>query len=381
MKTPVTFLTCCVLMIVAACGDGNSRRESTTATATAAAPDTTAPRYYYKRFEGTIAGKPVVLHLHKTNDGYEAIYYYLHVGQWLTLNVDSVAGDTVIFSEYPSGAAYFNNDAAATLHLALSDHTAKGSWHSADGRKQFAVALQEQYPAGSEQFDTHYYFDSLVAFPSVKESPVATSSCYALEAHDNAWLNTQLHKMLDFSPDQSLAEGFKQWTSKYFEEYRSGLPEAPDSVEFMNSWSWGITRQLFVRYNEGNLLVLEQDGWDYSGGAHGNFGSSFACLDLEAKKQLALSDLLTADSATLQPIVEKYFVQQYELAGKPLTELLFDEHLALTENFYITGAGIGFLYNPYEVAAYAVGQINVFVPFTALRPYLTPWARQRMHLQ
>jgi Protein of unknown function (DUF3298) len=42
------------------------------------------------------------------------------------------------------------------------------------------------------------------------------------------------------------------------------------------------------------------------------------------------------------------------------------------ENFYVTTAGIGFLYAPYEIKSFADGEVNLLVPFSALNAYLQP---------
>jgi hypothetical protein len=51
-----------------------------------------------------------------------------------------------------------------------------------------------------------------------------------------------------------------------------------------------------------------------------------------------------------------------------------------TGNVYVGSKGLSFVYNPYEIASYADGQITLFLPYNKLFPLLTPAFRQRMKL-
>jgi len=48
------------------------------------------------------------------------------------------------------------------------------------------------------------------------------------------------------------------------------------------------------------------------------------------------------------------------------------------KNFYFNDKGLAFMYNPYEVASYAQGQIVVFIPFNELKSYLVPAFAERI---
>jgi hypothetical protein len=40
------------------------------------------------------------------------------------------------------------------------------------------------------------------------------------------------------------------------------------------------------------------------------------------------------------------------------------------DNFFITGGGIGFFYNPYEIAPYSSGSTEIFLPWEEILPLL-----------
>ena len=337
---------------------------------------------FYKRFEGTIAGQPVVMHLHKNENKLHAGYYYKNTGGWLTLSADSFFGDSVLFTEY--AAVYnFNNDTDAdTLHpqlrCLLQHNMLTGTWLSKDKKISYPIDLKEAYPAGSYKFSFESYSDSVKAFPTKPESPMAQMDNSFVVCENNVWLNDEIKKILTYDSAMNFKDGFNKAKTNYFNEYKKELPGENDTLDlqFMN---YSRSQNIYVRYNEKNFVILESEEYMYSGGVHGNYGSSFFCFDLNSKKQLKLSDIISADSITLQHLAEKYFRIQYNVRSA-LNEVLFENHLPVNDNFYFNEKGIGFLYNPYEVASYAQGEINIFIPFQALQKFIKPGFISRMNI-
>ncbi|MBO9572818.1 MAG: DUF3298 domain-containing protein, partial [Chitinophagaceae bacterium] len=108
----------------------------------------------------------------------------------------------------------------------------------------------------------------------------------------------------------------------------------------------------------------------YTGGAHGNYGTTFTVISLAKNKKLKLSDIIPeSKQPQLNQLLEKNFRLQYNL--KPTDKLteggLFENSIKANDNFYVTGKGIGFNYTPYEIGPYVMGEINIFIPFTDLK--------------
>ena len=56
-----------------------------------------------------------------------------------------------------------------------------------------------------------------------------------------------------------------------------------------------------------------------------------------------------------------------------LTEAgLFENKIEANDNFYLTGKGLGFMYNPYEIGPFAMGEIDLFISFKDLDEFLQP---------
>src|SRR5690606_30973136 len=129
------------------------------------------------------------------------------------------------------------------------------------------------------------------------------------------------------------------------------------------------------------FLAMEIMNYEYTGGAHGNYGSRFINFDIEEEKIISLNDIMEIDAVLFQKILEKQFRKDYHIGHKKLSTVLFNDSLTTTENFYINQKGLSFLYNPYEIASYAQGQMEVFIPYAVLRTYLHKGFKERMNLK
>jgi hypothetical protein len=59
--------------------------------------------------------------------------------------------------------------------------------------------------------------------------------------------------------------------------------------------------------------------------------------------------------------------------GEPLSAgYYFDNSVEVPANFFLGPEGVGFHWDPYEIAPYAVGPVEVVVPYNQLQGLLTP---------
>jgi hypothetical protein len=103
----------------------------------------------------------------------------------------------------------------------------------------------------------------------------------------------------------------------------------------------------------------------YDGGAHGSYGTEYRVFDRNAARFVTLEDVFGADEReALHEAVVESLRKKFELAeGEGLTAAgFFSDTLSLTENFFLSGEGVGFHWNPYELAPYVFGAIEVIVP-------------------
>ncbi|MBN8820921.1 MULTISPECIES: DUF3298 and DUF4163 domain-containing protein [unclassified Spirosoma] len=120
-------------------------------------------------------------------------------------------------------------------------------------------------------------------------------------------------------------------------------------------------------------LTVRVETRAYTGGAHPNSNLSFYTFDRETGRTLTLNDMI-ADTTALLGVLESAFRQQQHLLPQTSLEeqgyFLRDGHFFLPANIGTSREGLVFYYNPYEIAAYAVGPIQVTVPYEKLNGIL-----------
>lgn len=376
-------------LILSGCG-GSQTEENVASVDSAVAMDTVKlSMNFYKRIDGTIANNDVVMHLQAFNGTLTGIYYYEKTGGWILLsgNLDSANINVFTLTE----STFKDGENTGTLNCTFEDGKITGTWISADGGKNYLIDLKEHYPTGSYTFSTFTVNDVVKAFPSNEKSPEGNiTNTFVLANQSNAfakWINIKVIEALSVDSayyNLDVISAVKKMNERYIADYNATVKEIDNANEndmpsFLNYES---INQLSVCFNNNGYVILANNNYDYSGGAHGNGGISFYCLDVVNQQKLKIEDIIVTDSAILQPIVERTFRKAEGLRPTDsLNTILFENYLATTNNFYFTNKGIGFYYYPYEVAAYAVGSIHVFVPFVEVRQYLKPKFVQRMGMQ
>ncbi|MFD2936604.1 DUF3298 and DUF4163 domain-containing protein [Spirosoma flavum] len=117
------------------------------------------------------------------------------------------------------------------------------------------------------------------------------------------------------------------------------------------------------------MLTVKYETFAYTGGAHPNFSMSFYNFDRETGQILTLADMVS-DTTALLNVVEKAFRKQQDLLPQNNLEeqgyFLRDGRFFLPGNVGMSSKGMIFYYNSYEIAAYAVGPIQLTIPYEQL---------------
>ncbi|ANH83124.1 hypothetical protein A8C56_20985 [Niabella ginsenosidivorans] len=347
------------------------------------AQDNHLSQQYYKRFTGTVAGQPVTAYIQRTGSEVTAWYAYNRhrepIGLYYTPAADAdsllfLEGDTTMETgkQFPGWKCRFENGRLT------------GTWTNARQTKNYPIKLKEDYSGGAYAFDVHTYNKVFDAFPGKDSTPQYEITAVYLTASGNGdaatWLNEEIKTFMGWKDGASIDAGLKAQVKEYVANYRDnmeGLKEEPYNA----SMNWENTQQLSVAYNGNGYVVLQDNLSEYSGGAHGNYAVDYDCFDVQQQKRMRLSDIVSADSATLRGLLEAQFREDYGLGSTDsLGKILLEDRLPPNSNFYFTDKGLGFAYSPYEVAAYAEGEITVLIPYEKLKRYLDPVFTDRMKL-
>ena len=394
------FLAFLLAIASIACENTNHReKEANTAQQTNRLSDAPAQpmqqESFYKRLEGTVGGKEIVLNVSKYRNSILINYYYKEQGQLvnLYLNRDTVLqNDSIELIEYNT-ASMMKEEENTRWRLLLTANGAHGRWRSADGHTQYDVVLKEHYPEGSYLFNVAGITDS-ATITLHHYTLIARSEEMMLEPADAAiasgWLKNGLQQT--FWADEikteakTVLQSLQLITKNFLDTYMAEIDsmrqsqDLDDTTRYLSLNYENITNANLI-YNDNNFAVLNLTNYYYTGGAHGMNTSGMMCYDFNEKKVIALKDIVNIDSLSLQNLIEKQFRRTNNMkSNRPLTDILFENKLPANENFYFTSKGIGFVYQPYEVAAYAYGVISVFVPFTELKQSINPAFAQRMGL-
>jgi hypothetical protein len=140
------------------------------------------------------------------------------------------------------------------------------------------------------------------------------------------------------------------------------LVRVPDTRAEMLSrhYNESITAVDYDRY-----VIIKRTTDYYDGGAHGLYGTKYRVFDRVSGRFVTLKDVFDADEReALRKAVVESLRKKFELAkDEGLTAAgFFSDELTLTENFFLSGEGIGFHWNIYELAPYVFGEIEVVVP-------------------
>lgn len=325
---------------------------------------------WFKTFSGKIDKYPVTMLLYRSGHAYEGYYYYNNVQQLISLRgSDTTSRDSIHLEAY-GGQSY------EQFTLAIDSDRLNGSWQKISGAwpKKFE-ALEVKGPLSFNYISTK---GMQKARPALPGSPEATYQAAAVwpsgESPQAIAVKKTLVKLFTGADTATRDIGIllENDRKKILANYHKDILDATNAEISASPGLYSVVIQniLKVCYASSEVLSLAYQNYTYTGGAHGNYGTSYAAVDLRTNRQLTLEDVVDTKSSTkLGKLIEKKFRLQYQL--KPTDSLqvagLFDDEIKPTNNFYVTGKGIGFSYTPYEIGPYSLGQVDIFVLFTDLR--------------
>ncbi len=187
-------------------------------------------------------------------------------------------------------------------------------------------------------------------------------------------LQSKAEKVKANSIDDILAEK----ANTFFKDYKKlNSFENTDSPTFQ----WIRNTEVGVQLNQQNLLSFFVFDYAYTGGAHGLSNKIFFVFDFDLSKKLVLNDLFdTIAFNKIEVLIEQAIRNQYNVSSDSnLTSAgFFTDSIPITENFWISAAGIGFYYNNYEIAPYSSGPTAVLLPYSKISKLIKPEFRERL---
>jgi Deacetylase PdaC/Protein of unknown function (DUF3298) len=198
-----------------------------------------------------------------------------------------------------------------------------------------------------------------------------------------------------------LAEG-RRWAEKNRAEANKALRDDP--ADFAGGRKWSLEREYSSRSVVARYVSVVRSDYSYTGGAHPNTNIDTILWDREAKKRISIRPFLkeNADNGATMTAMAKLVrlaVAREKIArglgdAEAGKEAVTPEEYLAQDSFIADGvqptllklgpvtlapstvanksSGFTFHFSPYAVGSYAEGPYTVFVPWTELKPYLSP---------
>ncbi|MDR2481306.1 MAG: RsiV family protein [Spirochaetaceae bacterium] len=224
--------------------------------------------------------------------------------------------------------------------------------------------------------------ETIKLFPDVdaSKSPKLTFSLNILDI-ENAELRNLLNKTIYNGNDckRYAADLFEATKNKYYNSRPSLRNNNYPVIENSGGFNWE-----YIETGSGalykNILVIERHRYIYTGGAHGSNETEYFVFDTSTMKKIRLNDIIQPNSLTeFKKNAESELKIKYAAnnniklqSDTTLSSLGFFENTVElpVENFLIAPDGIGFAWNPYEIAPYSFGIIKVILPYKNINKLL-----------
>jgi Protein of unknown function (DUF3298)/Deacetylase PdaC len=191
-----------------------------------------------------------------------------------------------------------------------------------------------------------------------------------LDSSVNQSLVRRIDAAVSMGNPEAEGESMRQIGEGFVQDYVNFSKEITDATG-----GWYYRADVKTEVVTDTLLSLSVVEEYFTGGAHGGHGTYFINIDPRTGADFTLSNLLSPGyEEALTQLGERSFRHVRELPDTAsLMENYFefpDDKFALNQNYGFRSDGIVFYYNNYEIAAYAAGPTEVFIPYSELKALL-----------
>src|SRR4030095_4447118 len=330
---------------------------------------------WYKFYKGKIGDYPVTFHLNRYDDNIGGYYYYDKYMVPLVVS-GSFTGDSLNLSAYLISykGEYFNGIFKSGLY--------SGEWGTDDSEKKLNFRIEEDKELSS-LFDYVFVNDEKKLIKNFNNSPAAAyfeASVWPTERNpDKERLRYILCSEQNAPTDLTnittqFYKNQQEFFDGFFKDNKDLTKKQLENIEMAVSYNLEINSHLQIVYIDENILVTSAYSWSYTGGAHGNYATWYGVYDLKTKKRLKVPDVFTEDGIdTFTGLLEKNYRKQNNVADSvKLDQELAVDTIPVTDDFFVTPGCVMFDYPPYQISAYAAGEIRIYIQMEEVKNYLTP---------
>jgi hypothetical protein len=223
---------------------------------------------------------------------------------------------------------------------------------------------------------------------SIEESPGEVEIKAETVSHEDSAGEYRLrYPRIAEGAEESAASEFnrrvEQWIQEqeeWFKRFVAEIPELPEDApprEVPNS----LTIDYDVVSESPRFVSVLMSVSYYTGGAHGNQTAHAINFDLQQQRELELSHLFESERylQRLSAVAREKLILAFNEEFGEIDEFMDDQIRQGTEplpehflEFVVSSEGLTFIFDPYEVAAYAAGPQEVTIAFNELTGDLAP---------
>ncbi len=156
-----------------------------------------------------------------------------------------------------------------------------------------------------------------------------------------------------------------------FEEFVTILDSFP-TTDYEAGMFFSFETGFDIKLLNQSILSFALNHYEFTGGAHGNYFSIGYTIDLTSGNLLSLNQIIKTESLpVITSLCEDIIKQMFE-AESLFDAGLFEDALELNldQDFYVVDGALVFQFDPYEIAPYSMGNIEVIIPLDEISEFI-----------
>ncbi|MFC4723063.1 DUF3298 and DUF4163 domain-containing protein [Geojedonia litorea] len=181
----------------------------------------------------------------------------------------------------------------------------------------------------------------------------------------NKSIESAIAKNIAFFDDDTLNLSLKNAIKEFDNRFKTFKNDFQDA-----SAPWVATVNSEVVYSSTEVITIAVDSYTFTGGAHGN--SVITLLNFNPENgELYTNENLFKINENFKSLAKGYLSNEVNTKTMEDGEnYFFGKDFKLSENIGFNDEGVIFLYNTYEIAAYAQGITEFTIPYKIIASYL-----------
>ena len=180
--------------------------------------------------------------------------------------------------------------------------------------------------------------------------------------------------VLEQERNSNVREAMHRYVKKTYEQNEPEVTEMKSQGEYFADMLFTFEHEgRFLDDTPDSIITYAATSYIYTGGAHGYSSMRYMNFSRKTGHLITLEEVL--DLSRQKEIVQLIIRDLMQQFGCNSVQQLEDQGFIgirdtnVTDNFHIGSRGITFVYNPYEIACYAMGKQSVTLTYQQLKPY------------